>query len=126
MNSECHKVVKKKHKACIRYIHTLDRKDYISFKKFRNICTNVIKKTRRDFEHGVVRNIKDNLNECWSYVKHKTRSSEGVADLRTTSDDKMKANILNELFASVFVKEGDITLVQCKKSRRIHNISDCV
>jgi hypothetical protein len=51
---------------------------------------------------------------CWSYIKSKSKTREGIGDLHTnpegtnsekTEDNKEKANILSDYFSGVFTNE---------------------
>ncbi|CAI9719265.1 Hypothetical predicted protein [Octopus vulgaris] len=63
----------------------------------------------------VATQAKTNLKSFWSYVKSKTKSKTGIADLKRsdgskTTTDKEKADLLNTFFQSVSTveKEGDL------------------
>ena len=53
--------------------------------------------------------LKKDAKAFWSYIKHLLSESQGIADLKQgdqfQSDSKIKAEILNNQFTSVFTKE---------------------
>ena len=54
--------------------------------------------------------ITDNSKDFWAYVRQKTKPQPGVSDLKdpqghVVQDNKQKADLLNDFFASVFVQE---------------------
>ena len=80
----------------------------------RNKVKNMIKYTRKQKEKQISGNIKNNPKAFWKYTKSKTKSSSAISSLHlnpsdtnsiTVDNSKVKANILNEYFASVFTKE---------------------
>ena len=55
-------------------------------------------------------NMKENPKDFWAYIRQKTKAKSGVSDLKDSQgvliqDNEEKANLLNDLFASVFIKE---------------------
>lgn len=110
MDNETFKYVKRKHKTWNRYIHTLDAYDYAAYLKARNECTENTRKAKRKYEKSIADDIKTNPKGFWSYVREKTKCKLGIADLKDTNgdlvqDSELKADLLNDFFASVFVQE---------------------
>ena len=65
---------------------------------------------KRNFEKCIVQDIKNNTKGFWSYVREQTKSRTKMCDLKNEndqliSDNKDKANLLNNFFASVFINE---------------------
>ena len=68
----------------------------------RNLC--------RDFEHNLATNLKKNPKAFWRYCKSKLKNVCRLGDLKSEagdllSDDREKADLLNQYFASVFTQE---------------------
>ena len=54
--------------------------------------------------------MKENPKDFWAYVRQKTKAKSGVSDLKDShgiliQESEKKANLLNDFFASVFIKE---------------------
>ena len=71
-----------------------------------------VNKTKKKFEKGLSENAKKNPKAICSYIESKSKMREGIADLHInpedtekTKDNKEKANILSDYFASVFTNE---------------------
>ena len=78
------------------------------------LSTQRVKYTRKQKEKQISGNIKNNPKAFWKYTKSKTKSSSAISSLHmnpsdtnsiTIDNSKVKANILNEYFASVFTTE---------------------
>ena len=75
---------------------------------------NLIKSTRelcREFERDLSRNIKTDPKAFWRYTNSKMKYRPKLGDLQQedgslTKDDSKKAQLLNNLFTSVFTKEN--------------------
>ena len=110
VNRECIKMVKNKYKAWKSYIHAKTAENYRKYRAARNRCSNVTRNAKRNFEKHIVNDIKTNTKGFWSYVREQTNSRTKMADLKDRhgnliTDNKQKANLLNDFFASVFVNE---------------------
>ena len=110
MDRKCLEAVRKKHRAWNTYVHTQSRRDYQDNCKVRNKCTKVTRLAKRKYEKNIVKNMKENPKDFWAYVRQKTKAKSGVSDLKNSTglliqDNEAKANLLNDFFVSVFVKE---------------------
>ena len=106
--------IKKKHNLWKRYMETRSSVVYGKYCRMRNKVKNMIKYTRKQKEKQISGNIKNNPKAFWKYTKSKTKSSSAISSLHmnpsdtnsiTVDNSKVKANILNEYFASVFTTE---------------------
>ena len=55
-------------------------------------------------------NMKENPKDFWAYIRQKAKAKSGVSDLKDSQgvlnqDNEEKANLLNDFFASIFIKE---------------------
>ncbi|CAG2240211.1 unnamed protein product [Mytilus edulis] len=70
-----------------------------------------VRQANKKYMEEVSTNYKDNSKKFWSYIKSKGQEWTGVAPLKNKlgflqSDNKSKAEILNDQFQSVFTKEN--------------------
>ena len=105
LDAYCLKCVKLKSKAWNRYLHTRDQNDYMNYCAARNKATKATLHAKKKYEYGIAQNIKENPKTFW-YVKSKTKSNTGVADLKDkdgymVSTDIEKANLLKNVCFSV-------------------------
>lgn len=110
VNRDCLKSVKNKYKAWKSYVHAKTAENYRKYRMARNRCSNIIRSAKRNFEKQIVQDIKTNTKGFWSYVREQTKAQTKMADLKDSdgiliTENKEKANLLNEFFASVFVDE---------------------
>ena len=110
MDRYCLECVKQKSKTWNKYLRTRNQIDYMNFCAARNKATKATIYAKRKYERSIAQNIKDNPKTFWSYVRSKTKSRTGIADLKgengqMLSTDIDKANALNDFFASVFTNE---------------------
>ena len=84
------------------------------YNRVRNKVKGSVNKMKKKFEKDLSENAKKNPKAIWSYIKSKSKTREGIGDLHTspedtnsekTEDNKEKANILSDYFASVFTNE---------------------
>ncbi len=78
--------------------------------KTHNLIYNeTIKKAKAHYENKPVAQLKEDPKRFWNYTRHFTRTSATVDILEhhgsKTSDDRQKANILNNYFVSVLTEE---------------------
>jgi len=107
--------IKKKHKTWQKYIHTLDSGDYRTYCAARNECTKETRKAKKLYESSIIESINSDSKGFWSYVRERTKCRSGIPGLKNeqghiVQDDKCKADLLNDFFASVFIEEPSGTL----------------
>ena len=81
-DKKCLEVVKKKHRACNKYIHTQNQRYYSEYCKVRNACTKTTRLTKKKYEKNIVMNMKENPKDFWAYKRQKTKAKSGVLDLK--------------------------------------------
>ena len=111
MYKEAFKAVKKKHSTYIHYLIVRSSETWLQYKKQRNLCSRIIKKSVVDYEHSIAAESKNNHKAVYKYVNSKLKSKDPVRHLlkrdgTLTTTDKEKADVLNEQFSSVFTKEN--------------------
>ncbi|KAA0194537.1 hypothetical protein HAZT_HAZT004541 [Hyalella azteca] len=104
--------VKKKHQLYRKWLESRSGQDYLYWRKSSNQAGKACRKAQRKLEKTIADNARNNPKGFWSYVKCKTSTRSGVADLKRgdgtkTSNNREKADILNALFESVFAVEPD-------------------
>ena len=109
-DKKCLDAVKKKHRAWNKYIHTQSQRNYSEYCNVRNACTKTTRSAKKKYEKNIVMNMKENPKDFWAYIRQKTKAKSGVSDLKDSQgvliqDNEEKANLLNDFFASVFIKE---------------------
>lgn len=81
-----------------------------NYKKYRNFLNNLIKKTKNDFYKAKIESAQKNYKKIWHVVNDITNGSKNnnnqinnIVDNNATpiSDDKQKANYLNNFFVSM-------------------------
>ena len=121
MNKECIKAIGKKNKSWKKFTKSKrksrpdEREKWKKFVEDRNFATNLIRKTKSDFENRLADEIKTKEKCFWNYIKSQSKSKVGIPDLifengDTVSDDQGKADLFNTFFSSVFSVE-DLTSI---------------
>jgi hypothetical protein len=111
MNDAALKKVRLKRKAYQRYLQTREGTDYLEYCKARNQVKRSCRRAIREFEKKIAAEAKNNPKAFYAYARSKLKTKEGIADLEdgkgsTATSDEDKANVLNDFFCSVFMKEG--------------------
>ena len=115
MNKAGIRKIKRKHRAWQRYLNTKEGQDYQKYARARNEARTYLRKLVREFEKGIVDDIKSNPKAFWKYVKSKSKTKSGVnciekEDGSMATDDQEKAKLLNNFFSSVFTKEDQTNI----------------
>ena len=84
----------------------------------------MMRQAKRRFERDIAKKSKSDPNVFWSHIRHRLKTKSGVAPLLENPQEKDsmkfsdvdKANILQNQFSSVYVKEpeGDIPILNCR------------
>ena len=87
----------------------------LAYIKARNRSKTLLRKSKRSFEKNIASQSKHNPKAFWNHTRRKLKTKCGVAPLLSNLKDKNslkyndeeKANILQDQFSSVFIKEPD-------------------
>lgn len=117
MDQYCVKKVKKKYHAWKRFTFSHSYAAYQEYCRLRNDATKAVRFAKRKYHKGIADSVKNSPKSFWSHVKEQTKSKSSIGDLKDKdgiikTEDKDKAEILNDFFASVFTVEGDSELPQ--------------
>ncbi|VDI34571.1 Hypothetical predicted protein [Mytilus galloprovincialis] len=116
VDKKTRELIKRKNILSKKIVTNQDPEIRAEYNRVRNKTKSSVNKLKKKFEKGLSENAKANPKAIWSYVKSKSKTREGIGDLHTdpddtkspkTDDDKEKAEILSEYFASVFTQEPD-------------------
>ena len=104
--------VRAKHKLYRKWLKTGNTNDYNEYARARNKAAKTCRKAKMKLEATIAEQAKSNPKSFWSYVKAKTSTRTGIADLKlqngsTAKTDKEKADALNDFFSSVFTEEPE-------------------
>ena len=107
-------LIKRKNTLSKKVVSSSDPAIRQEYNRVRNKVKGAVNKMKKKFEKGLSENAKKNPKAIWSYIKSKSKTREGIGDLHTnpedtnsekTEDNKEKANILSDYFASVFTND---------------------
>ena len=109
MNKNTLRKIRKKKKLWKNYRKSQEYEDYLAFKKLENEVKKNVRKAKKDFEKKLAKNSKANPRSFYKYVNSKKSNRDNVGPLKCNNviidDDKNMADVLNNFFGSVFVKE---------------------
>jgi len=114
MTNRALKAVQRRHQAYRKY---RDSK-HPAYVKAVKTAKRLLKEARQKFEVKLAQNIKEDSKSFYAYARSRSKSKVNVGSLADSSNElvsepKVKAEILNDFFASVFTveKETDIPLL---------------
>ena len=105
------KLSKDKKKAWKTYKKNPSPEHWTNYTLYRNKLSHEIEAVKEKYENSIAERVKDNPKHFWKYVNSKTKSRGKIVDLMNNeghlvSDDRGKAQLLNNFFASVFTQEN--------------------
>ena len=114
-------------------METKEGKYYTEYCRARNQVCKLTRRIQKEFEMKLATEAKINPKVVWKYMNSKTKNREGVSDLNTdpkdpkfrlTDSGREKADVLGNVFSSVFTIEpdGDIPHILPVKLR--HNMEE--
>jgi len=115
----------------VRKDKTNDRALLDDWKQERNNSSTVSNLARVSFESKIILDSKCNPKSFWSYVKKRTKKPGDVSSLldsdgKLVSDDKHKADLLNDYFKSVFVIEPDDDFFNMNCNDNVDTVIDSI
>ena len=117
--------MKKTSEAFKRYLETREGKDYTLYARARNQSRWTSRKSKRNFEQNLAKEVKTNPRAFYKYANSKVKTRTSVADLEINqgraTTNQMKAEELNRFFSSVFTKEDKDTVPQINRSEKVTN-----
>ena len=129
-NGSLRRIVKRKQRLYNKAVKSGSSSDWTVFKDFRKKTHKLIKKSRSEYIRDTLGSaIQEDPKMFWSFIKKLKQENSGISDLemdgRIVSDDKKKADILNEQFQSVFTTEpdGDIPSLGDSPYQQIKHLS---
>ena len=110
MNKDTAEAIDRKRRAWTKLRNCNNTENCDNYKSKRNMCTNVIRTAKQQYEKSICLNVKDKPKVFWSYIKSKSKTRDKVCDLiqedgSLTANNKEKADVLNKFFSSVFTRE---------------------
>ena len=100
----------------------------------KNQVKSMMRQVKRSFEHDIASNATKSPKRFWSFVRGKLKTRSGVFPLRKNIndkeslqfDDKIKADILQDQFASVFTREPNDGLPELNTRTNSTNYNICI
>ena len=120
ITSSVKRLSNQKKRSFIKAKKTQKKKDYDRYLKIKRTSQTACRQAYREYLTNIVSpDSKDNPKRFWSFIKSKRCDNSGVAPLKgpsgiTYSDNKSKAQILNDQFCSVFNKNEDPAGIKTK------------
>ncbi|CAG2228589.1 unnamed protein product [Mytilus edulis] len=116
MNTDTRRLARRKDRAFKKANATKSTRDVRRYKHLKAECQRNIRQAHSNYVKDIISpEAKQNPKKFWSFVKSGKQEASGVAPLRNTdglihNDPKIKANILNNQFKSVFTEEDTNTM----------------
>ena len=110
INREVITAIKNKRKAWDRYKKKKTAENWDKYAEIRNRTNRTINKAKFDYEQKITTEIKSNPKQFWKYINAKSNRKRDLVDLvdeagNLVTDEKDKAELLNNYFSSVYTKE---------------------
>ena len=106
------RILRKKHRAWVRFLETRDGKKYLEYTKLRNKVRAITRKAKRLHEKNIADQAKSCPKKFWNYATAKSKTKERISALykddkkiELAQTDKEKAEVLSSFFSDVFTKE---------------------
>jgi len=111
INTTIRRKINRKQKAHKKARKTKKKRDVDRYKRLQQEVQYEVRQANKKYMEDVSTDYKENSKKFWSFIKSKGQEWTGVAPLKNKmgflqSDNKSKAEILNEQFQSVFTKEN--------------------
>ena len=112
INRQIKQLTKRKQRAYNRYKKSQSAKDYANYKHLKNVVHSICVKRYNEYVNDIIMDENHKPKRQWRFIKSKRTDSCDVAPLKRDgiaySDARMKANILNNQFTSVFTSEDPL------------------
>ena len=111
INTTIRRKINRKEKAHKKARKTKKKRDVDRYKRLQQEVQYEVRQANKKYMEDVSTDYKENSKKFWLFIKSKGQEWTGVAPLKNKmgflqSDNKSKAEILNEQFQSVFTKEN--------------------
>ena len=114
LDNKCKRMIHKKHKLYKKAKKTKKTKHMDAFKKLKLDTKIALKQAKNKYVSNTLHQSLENKNSkpFWNFIKQQRKDNTGIAPLKpakTTTlitDNKLKAEVLNKQFKSVFTKEN--------------------
>ena len=115
MTKNIKQILTRKKNLYAKYKQTKSYDDYMEYINIKRRCEREIKKSKRNLEINIAKEAKVNPKVFFKYIRSKKTIKEKIGPVKDTnntlvSDCKDMAEILNNFFHSVFVKEDTSSL----------------
>ncbi|MEW8545737.1 MAG: endonuclease/exonuclease/phosphatase family protein, partial [Candidatus Thiodiazotropha sp.] len=123
--------IRTKRKKWAKYVHCKNLATYNEYKTARNNVTYEMRRSKYQYEKNLTEKIRNEPKLFWRYVSDKSKTKVNVGQLMTvnghfTSNDKEKAEVLNNYFASVFTIENQTRIPQFAERNFQHPLEDII
>lgn len=109
------KLIKSKHRLWTRYCETKSKCIEKEYKNIRNKVKAECRKLSQKEQNSIAVHVKDNPKKFWKFVNSKTKSRNGIGDIRKLntdgtfhllSDDSDKCKVFSEFISEVYTVES--------------------
>ena len=111
MSNEIKKSIKNKYKLFKRFLESKNSYHYKQYIEKRNEVSKQLKHLKKEQERKIANECKINPKAFWQFVNSKRKCKIGISALKKedgtyTNSDREKAEVLDNLFSSVFTNEN--------------------